>query len=60
MSLRSDRALQPDGLAAIVIYENLWTITLDSVLHQHGAPLIGDGRIAPEEVLAALQETDEN
>jgi Family of unknown function (DUF6325) len=50
--------LQPGSIAAIVIYENLWTITLDSVLHQHGARLIGDGRIAPEELLAALEETD--
>jgi hypothetical protein len=51
--------LQAGSIAAIVIYENLWTITLDSVLHQHGARLVGDGRIAPEEVLAALEETDE-
>jgi Family of unknown function (DUF6325) len=51
--------LQSGRIAAIVIYENLWTITLDAVLHQHGARLIGDGRIAPEEVLAALEETDE-
>jgi hypothetical protein len=50
--------LQPGSLAAIVIYENLWTISLDSVLRGHGAHLIGDGRIAPEDVMAALEETD--
>jgi hypothetical protein len=51
--------LEPGGLAAVVIYENLWTITLDSVLHRHGARLIGADRIDPEEVLAALDDTDE-
>jgi Family of unknown function (DUF6325) len=50
--------LQPGSLAAIVVYENLWTVTLDAVLHRHGAKLIADGRISPEEVLAALDQTE--
>jgi Family of unknown function (DUF6325) len=50
--------LQAGSVAAIVVYENLWTVTLDDVLHGHGARLIADGRIAPEDVLAALDEAD--
>ena len=51
-------AIEPGSVAGIVIYENLWTLDLDAVLHRHGARLIADGRIAPEDVVAALDETE--
>jgi hypothetical protein len=51
-------AIEPGSVAGIVIYENLWTLDLDAVLHRHGAHLIADGRIEPEDVLAALDETE--
>lgn len=50
--------LQAGSVAAIVIYENLWTLALDEQLHGHGARLIADGRLDPDEVLAALDRTD--
>ena len=41
-----------------MIYENLWTIALDERLRSHGAHLIADGRIDPDDVLAALDRTE--
>ena len=50
--------IEPGSVAGIVVYENLWTLDLDAVLHRHGARLIADGRIAPEDVDAALDQTE--
>ena len=52
------RAVAPGSVAGVVIYENLWTLDLDAVLHGHGARLIADGRIAPEDMVAALDRTE--
>ncbi|MBV9006965.1 MAG: hypothetical protein JO181_20020 [Solirubrobacterales bacterium] len=52
-------SIEPGSLAGIVIYENLWTLDLDAVLHGHGARLIADGRIEPEDLVAALDQTDD-
>jgi hypothetical protein len=51
-------ALEPGSVGGILIYENLWVLGLDAVLRHHGARLIADGRIAAEEMVAALDETD--
>ncbi|MBV8734688.1 MAG: hypothetical protein JO120_07910 [Solirubrobacterales bacterium] len=52
-------SIEPGSVAGIVIYENLWTLDLDAVLHSHGARLIADGRIEPEELVAALEQTEQ-
>jgi hypothetical protein len=52
------RSVEPGSVAGVVIYENLWTLDLDAVLHGHGARLIADGRIAPEDMVAALDQTE--
>jgi hypothetical protein len=52
-------AIEPGSVAGIVVYENLWTLDLDALLHGHGARLIADGRIDAEDVVAALDETDD-
>ena len=41
-----------------MIYENLWTLSRDAVLGGHAARLIADGRIALEDVVAALDQTE--
>jgi hypothetical protein len=50
--------IAPGSLAAIVVYENLWILALDEALERHGARLIADGGIPPEDVLAAIDQTD--
>jgi len=52
-------SIESGSVAGIVIYENLWTLDLDAVLHSHGARLIADGRIEPEELVAALEQTEQ-
>jgi Family of unknown function (DUF6325) len=52
------QAVAPGSVAGVVIYENLWVLALDAVLHSHGARLIADGRIDPEDVVAALDRTE--
>jgi hypothetical protein len=51
-------AIEADSIAGVVIYEELWTLNLDALLRRHGARLIADGRIAPEDAVAALDHTD--
>lgn len=51
-------AIQPGSVAGVVIYENLWTVDLDTVLQDHGARLIADGRIEPEDLVAALDQAE--
>ena len=52
-------SIESGSVAGIVIYENLWTLDLDAVLHSHGTRLIADGRIEPEELVAALEQTEQ-
>ncbi|HYN74722.1 MAG TPA: DUF6325 family protein [Candidatus Limnocylindria bacterium] len=51
-------AIAAGSVAAILIYENLWVVSLDDVLHAHGARLVADGRIPPDDVVAALDATE--
>jgi Family of unknown function (DUF6325) len=51
-------AIEPGSVAGIVIYENLWTLDLDAVLHRHGAYLLADGRIEPGDLVAALDQSE--
>jgi hypothetical protein len=46
--------LEPGRLAAIVVYENLWAVPLMAAIDRSRARIIGDGRIAADDVLAAL------
>jgi hypothetical protein len=50
--------IESGSIASIVIYEELWTLNLDALLRRHGARLIADGRIAPEDAIAALDHTE--
>lgn len=52
-------SIGPGSVAGIVIYENLWTLDLDAVLHGHGARVIADGRIESGDLVAALNRTED-
>jgi hypothetical protein len=47
-------AIQPGSVAGVVIYENLWVLTLFDAWRRAGARLVADGGIPAEDVLAAL------
>ncbi len=51
-------AMRPGHVAGVVIYENLWTLSLAHDLSRHGVRLILDGRIGPDELVAALDLTE--
>ena len=51
-------AIHPGRLAGVVVYENLWAVTLSARLRKHGAQLVLSGRIPPEELVAALDATE--
>jgi hypothetical protein len=46
--------LEPGGLGAIVVYENLWAVPLMTAIERSRARIIGEGRIAADDVIAAL------
>jgi len=52
-------AIEPGNMAGILIYENLWYVSLAAAAHRHGARIIGDGRLQPQEVLTALDLTEQ-
>jgi hypothetical protein len=51
-------SIEPGNMAGILIYENLWYVTLAAAADRHGARIIGDGRLQPQEILTALDLTD--
>jgi len=46
--------LAPGSVAGIVVYENMWAVPLISAIDQSGARIIGEGRVAGDDVLAAI------
>jgi hypothetical protein len=52
------KVLEPGAAAAIIVYENLWAAPLAVSLRRSGARLVAGGRIAVQELLAALDETE--
>jgi hypothetical protein len=53
-------ALQPGGLAVAVVFENRWVLGLIDAWRRDGARLIADGGLAVEDVVAALDATDQD
>jgi hypothetical protein len=50
--------LKPGSAAVILVYENLWAAPLTVTLRRNGAHLVAGGRIAVQELLAALDATE--
>jgi hypothetical protein len=48
--------IAPGNVAAIVVYENIWAVPLLSAVDRGQARLIGEGRIAADDVRAALAD----
>jgi len=46
--------LAPGSAAGIVVYENMWAVPLIAAIDQSGARIIGEGRVASDDVLTAL------
>ncbi|HJR97131.1 MAG TPA: DUF6325 family protein [Actinomycetota bacterium] len=51
-------AIQPGCAAALLVYENTWAAPFATALRRSGAQLVASGRIATNELIAALDELE--
>jgi Family of unknown function (DUF6325) len=51
-------AIEPDSLAGILVYENVWAVPTWTALDRSSARLVGAGRIVADDLLAALDATE--
>ena len=51
-------AMQPDGVAVVVIYENRWVLGLVDAWRRDGARLIAEGGLSAADIVAALDATE--
>lgn len=54
------KALEPGGAAGVLVYENTWAAPFATALRRSGAQLVASGRIPIQDLIAALDATDEN
>jgi translation initiation factor IF-2 len=47
-------AMEPGSVAGVLVYENLWAAPFAAAARRAGGVLIADGRISPEDVVAAF------
>ena len=52
-------ALEPGSAAAVMVYENVWVAPLAVALRRAGARLVANGRIPVQELIAVLDELDQ-
>ena len=50
--------IQPGSVAAVIVYENRWVLSLVNTWRRDGARFIADGGISASEVVAALDATE--
>ena len=50
--------LSPGAIGAILVYENTWAAPFATALRKAGAQLVANGRIAVNDLLSALDETE--
>lgn len=50
--------LTPGAIGAILVYENAWAAPFATALRKAGAQLVANGRIAVNDLLSALDETE--
>ncbi len=48
-------AMQPGGVAGVLVYENLWAASFGSAVRRAGGRLIADGRIPTQAIIASLE-----
>jgi len=51
-------AIQPGSVAAVIVYENRWVLSLVNTWRRDGARFIADGGISADEIVAALDAAD--
>jgi len=51
-------AIQPGSVAAVIVYENRWVLSLVDTWRRDGARFIADGGISASDVVAALDATE--
>jgi hypothetical protein len=51
-------AIEPDSLAGILVYENVWAVPMWTAIDRSAARLVGAGRIGADELIAALDSPD--
>jgi Family of unknown function (DUF6325) len=52
-------ALEPDTVAAVLVWENTWAAPFGSAVRRAGGQLVADGRIPVQAILAALEAYEE-
>jgi hypothetical protein len=52
-------AMEPGSVAGVLVYENLWAAPFAAAARRAGGVLIADGRISPEDVVAAFAALEE-
>jgi hypothetical protein len=50
--------IAPGSLAGILVYENVWAAPLIAAIERGRARIVGEGRIAADDLLAALESTE--
>lgn len=51
-------AIQPGSVAAVVVFENRWVLSLVDAWRREGARLVADGGLSADDVVAALDATE--
>ena len=51
-------AIEPDSLAGILVYENVWAVPMWTAIDRSAARLVGAGRIGADDLIAALDSPD--
>ena len=51
-------AMEPGGLAGILVYENVWAVPLMAAIDRSEVRVLGQGRIEGVDLIAALDETE--
>ena len=51
-------AIQPGSVAAVIVYENRWVLSLVNTWQRDGARFIADGGISADDIVAALDATE--
>ncbi len=51
-------AIEPGGLAGILVYENVWAVPMWTAIDRSRARVVGAGRIVADDLIAALDAPD--
>ena len=52
-------AMEPESVAGVLVYENLWAAPFGSAARRAGGRLIANGRIPVQDIIASIEADDE-